>query len=71
MPSIEILDISRNKIRKLPTSPGTLINLKVRLLLVSSCSRVQDSSLSHHPTVRRSSPSPRTVSSVSQSGSPQ
>ncbi|GAA5959425.1 hypothetical protein JCM21900_006855 [Sporobolomyces salmonicolor] len=29
MPSIEILDISRNKIRKLPQNPGTLLNLKV------------------------------------------
>ncbi|GAA5947614.1 hypothetical protein JCM3765_001003 [Sporobolomyces pararoseus] len=29
MPSIEILDISRNKIRKLPQNPGTLVNLKV------------------------------------------
>ncbi|GAA6032330.1 hypothetical protein JCM8097_008122 [Rhodosporidiobolus ruineniae] len=29
MPSIEILDISRNKIRKLPSNPGTLIGLKV------------------------------------------
>lgn len=29
MPSIEILDISRNKIRKLPANPGTLVNLKV------------------------------------------
>ncbi|GAA6010377.1 hypothetical protein JCM11491_006293 [Sporobolomyces phaffii] len=29
MPSIEILDISRNKIRKLPHNPGTLVNLKV------------------------------------------
>ncbi|GAA6018727.1 hypothetical protein JCM10207_005557 [Rhodosporidiobolus poonsookiae] len=29
MPSIEILDISRNKIRKLPSNPGTLVNLKV------------------------------------------
>ncbi|GAA6009708.1 uncharacterized protein JCM10292_003627 [Rhodotorula paludigena] len=29
MPSIEILDISRNKIRKLPPNPGTLVNLKV------------------------------------------
>ena len=28
MPSIEILDISRNKIRKLPQNPGTLVNLK-------------------------------------------
>ncbi|GAA5930929.1 hypothetical protein JCM3775_000755 [Rhodotorula graminis] len=29
MPSIEILDISRNKIRKLPQNPGTLLTLKV------------------------------------------
>ncbi|GAA5841186.1 hypothetical protein JCM11251_003230 [Rhodosporidiobolus azoricus] len=29
MPSIEILDISRNKIRRLPQNPGTLLNLKV------------------------------------------
>ncbi|GAA5883614.1 hypothetical protein JCM16303_004914 [Sporobolomyces ruberrimus] len=29
MPSIEILDISRNKIQKLPQNPGTLVNLKV------------------------------------------
>ncbi|GAA5857814.1 hypothetical protein JCM8547_005990 [Rhodosporidiobolus lusitaniae] len=29
MPSIEILDISRNKIRKLPHNPGSLLNLKV------------------------------------------
>ena len=30
MPSLEILDISRNKIKKLPTAPGTLLHLKVR-----------------------------------------
>jgi len=29
MPSLEILDISRNKIRKLPADPGRLINLRV------------------------------------------
>jgi hypothetical protein len=29
MPSLEILDISRNKIRKLPPTPGTLVRLKV------------------------------------------
>ncbi|KDE06790.1 hypothetical protein MVLG_02986 [Microbotryum lychnidis-dioicae p1A1 Lamole] len=29
MPSLEILDISRNKIKRLPPSPGTLVNLKV------------------------------------------
>ncbi|GAA5973815.1 hypothetical protein JCM11641_003173 [Rhodosporidiobolus odoratus] len=29
MPSLEILDISRNKIRMLPKTPGTLLNLKV------------------------------------------
>ncbi|SCV69726.1 BQ2448_1120 [Microbotryum intermedium] len=29
MPSLEILDISRNKIKRLPASPGTLVNLKV------------------------------------------
>lgn len=32
MPSLEILDISRNKIKRLPTNPGTLLNLKVRSL---------------------------------------
>lgn len=29
LPSLEILDISRNKIRKLPTEPGRLLRLKV------------------------------------------
>ncbi|KAK4057252.1 RAM signaling network component [Microbotryomycetes sp. JL221] len=29
MPSLEILDISRNKLKRLPISPGTLANLKV------------------------------------------
>ena len=29
MPALEILDISRNKIKKLPATPGTLVNLKV------------------------------------------
>lgn len=28
MPSLEILDISRNKIKRLPVSPGSLVNLK-------------------------------------------
>lgn len=31
MPCLEILDISRNKIRKLPSEPGNLVNLRVRL----------------------------------------
>jgi Leucine-rich repeat (LRR) protein len=35
MPSLEILDISRNKIRKLPLTCGTLKNLKVRRGTVS------------------------------------
>ena len=29
MPSLEILDISRNKIRRLPSDPGSLVNLRV------------------------------------------
>jgi Leucine-rich repeat (LRR) protein len=30
MPSLEILDISRNKIKRLPSQPGSLANLRVR-----------------------------------------
>lgn len=63
MPSIEILDISRNKIRKLPPNPGTLVNLKVRrirpLVMLE---------LALTPS-RRSSPSPRTASSACRRGS--
>ena len=29
MPSLEILDIGRNKIKRLPTQPGSLVNLRV------------------------------------------
>lgn len=29
MPSLEILDISRNKIKRLPSQPGSLVNLRV------------------------------------------
>lgn len=29
MPSLEILDISRNKIKRLPSDPGSLVNLRV------------------------------------------
>lgn len=39
MPSLEILDIGRNKIEALPTDPGTLVNLRVSpfsLLLFSN-----------------------------------
>ena len=32
MPSLEILDIGRNKIKRLPTQPGSLVNLRVGLL---------------------------------------
>jgi Leucine-rich repeat (LRR) protein len=32
MPSLEILDISRNKIKRLPSQPGSLATLRVRLL---------------------------------------
>jgi hypothetical protein len=32
MPSLEILDIGRNKIKRLPTQPGFLVNLRVRTL---------------------------------------
>jgi Leucine-rich repeat (LRR) protein len=32
MPSLEILDIGRNKIKRLPTQPGSLVNLRVRFL---------------------------------------
>ena len=31
MPSLEILDIGRNKIKRLPTQPGSLVNLRVRI----------------------------------------
>jgi Leucine-rich repeat (LRR) protein len=30
MPSLEILDIGRNKVKRLPTQPGSLVNLRVR-----------------------------------------
>ena len=33
MPSLEILDIGRNKIKRLPTQPGSLVNLHVRTLV--------------------------------------
>lgn len=29
MPSLEILDISRNKLKRLPSQPGTLVGLRV------------------------------------------
>lgn len=29
MPSLEILDMSRNKIKRLPSQPGSLTNLRV------------------------------------------
>ena len=41
MPSLEILDIGRNKIEALPTDPGTLVNLRVSmpsLFFVLECS---------------------------------
>jgi hypothetical protein len=31
MPSLEVLDIGRNKVKKLPSEPGTLVNLRVWL----------------------------------------
>lgn len=31
MPSLEILDISRNKVKRLPSQPGSLVNLRVCL----------------------------------------
>jgi hypothetical protein len=33
MPSLEILDIGRNKIKRLPTQPGSLVNLRVWTLV--------------------------------------
>ena len=30
MPSLEILDIGRNKVKRLPAQPGSLVNLRVR-----------------------------------------
>ena len=35
MPSLEILDISRNKIKRLPSQPGSLVNLRVRVISFS------------------------------------
>ena len=37
MPSLEILDIGRNKIKRLPTQPGSLVNLRVRALVCAWC----------------------------------
>jgi hypothetical protein len=34
MPSLEILDISRNKIKRLPGQSGSLINLRVRSVVL-------------------------------------
>jgi Leucine-rich repeat (LRR) protein len=34
MPSLEILDIGRNKVKTLPAQPGSLVNLRVRSLLL-------------------------------------
>lgn len=34
MPSLEILDIGRNKVKRLPTQPGSLVNLRVRTPLL-------------------------------------
>jgi hypothetical protein len=31
MPSLEIVDIRRNKIKRFPSQPGHLVNLRVRL----------------------------------------
>jgi hypothetical protein len=40
MPSLEILDIGRNKIQLLPVDPGTLVNLRVSDLFQLSCTRL-------------------------------
>jgi len=34
MPSLEVLDIGRNKVKRLPTQPGSLVNLRVRIALL-------------------------------------
>jgi Leucine-rich repeat (LRR) protein len=39
MPSLEILDISRNKIKRLPTTAGSLVNLKVSFRSFRACLR--------------------------------
>lgn len=36
MPSLEILDIGRNKIETLPADPGTLVNLRVSIFSLFS-----------------------------------
>lgn len=37
MPSLEILDIGRNKIKRLPTQPGSLVNIRVRTHACAWC----------------------------------
>lgn len=49
MSSLEILDISRNKIKRLPTNPGTLVNLKVRFLSFPLLANSQAYALRHNP----------------------
>jgi Leucine-rich repeat (LRR) protein len=33
MPSLDTLDISHNKIKRLPSQPGSLLNLRVRAVV--------------------------------------
>lgn len=39
MPSLDTLDISYNKIKRLPSQPGQLVQLRVSLAILYMCTR--------------------------------